>query len=322
MYHELRKRGTSAAHAIRLATREPVPAEAPVGAEIDVTLQATCSAGCELRGLALTLTAPDGVARALPLTTRVAGTREASVSETGPQTLRIPPRVGPHTWTVVCPAQAGSAHSTATLTLTISATPLPASLAVWAIPEPVVAGARFTLKVGVRSSAGCALAGATVELRDADGGTVAHGALGAEPWSGTTALYWSEIAAAAPPTPGVHAWSAHFPGNDDGLPHAPACHRFELSTVAAPEHRLGVIVCDQESGAPIEGMIVRVDAFRATTDASGLAELTVPKGRCSVAVWKSGYEAPETTIDMRADARLAIAVTRLPQEDPDAAWRA
>jgi hypothetical protein len=307
------------AHTVQLATREPVPVEAPVGGDVTVTLQAACPAGCDLRGLGLALTAPDGT----ETTANLASFAERA-SETAPITLRMPGRVGPHVWTVACPAcERGRAHHPPTsLAFTITARPLTASLAIWSIPQPLVAGAHFALKVGVKSSAGCELAGQRVEICDAAGAVAARGVLGDTPWPGTTGLYWVDIAMNAPATPGLTSWSARFTGGDRGLPHAEAASSFELSTVAAPEHRLTVRVCEKATAAPVEDAIVRLGDFRAATDASGTAALELPEGRYKLSIWKSGYEAPETTIDVRADGTLEIEAMRLREEDPDAAWRA
>ncbi len=126
----------------------------------------------------------------------------------------------------------------------------------------------------------------------------------------------------APATPGVTSWSAHFAGCDNGLEHTQAAGSFELSTAAAPEHRLAVTVTERSTGAPVADAVVRLGDFRAATDASGTAELKLPKGRHNLAIWKSGYEVPEQTIEIPTDAAVEVQAERLPEDDPDAAWRA
>ena len=59
------------------------------------------------------------------------------------------------------------------------------SLAVWDIPPTVVAGERFTIKAGAKSSAGCHLGGRRIEACDAAGAVIASGKLSAAPWPGT-----------------------------------------------------------------------------------------------------------------------------------------
>ena len=63
---------------------------------------------------------------------------------------------------------------------------------------PVVAGEKFAIKVGAKSSSGRALAGGRVEVSDAQGAVVASATLGDAPWPGTEALYWTALEVPAP----------------------------------------------------------------------------------------------------------------------------
>jgi hypothetical protein len=47
----------------------------------------------------------------------------------------------------------------------------------------------------------------------------------------------------------------------------------------------------------------------------------VPKGSYDLNVWKSGYEAPTTTISVDADLAVEVVIAPLPEENPDAAWQ-
>ncbi len=97
--------------------------------------------------------------------------------------------------------------------------PHPTSVAVWGAPSPVIAASRFTVTVGVKCAAGYPLAGRPVVIRDEAGRDVGHGTLGAEPRAGTRALYAAAVSLTAPSEPGVHAWTAAFPGaGEAGLP--------------------------------------------------------------------------------------------------------
>ena len=67
--------------------------------------------------------------------------------------------------------------------------------------------------------------------------------------------------------------------------------------------------------------MVRLGAYRAATGQSGSAEIMMPKGSYDLNVWKSGYDAPTTTVAIDADVTLEVAVTAVPEENPDAAWQ-
>src|SRR5947207_3246769 len=93
------------------------------------------------------------------------------------------------------------------------------SLAVWDIPAAVAAGVHFTVKVGAKSSGGTPLGGCRVTVLDSDSAVVASGVLGAEPWQGTDALYWSEVELCAPQAPGLASLSARFDAVSLDEPH-------------------------------------------------------------------------------------------------------
>ena len=75
---------------------------------------------------------------------------------------------------------------------------------------PVVAGERFTIKVGAKSASARALAGGRVEVCDATGTVVASGALGDAPWPGTEALYWTALDVPAPARPTVAEYAVRL----------------------------------------------------------------------------------------------------------------
>jgi hypothetical protein len=194
------------------------------------------------------------------------------------------------------------------------------SLAVWDIPAAIAAGEHFTVKVGAKSSAGCALAGCRIEVLDAAGAVVALGVLGVAPWPGTSALFWSEIELCAPSSPGLAPLAVRFTGDGLEESHEGSSSLFSVAVVAAPEHVLTVAVA--ADGGPLADAIVRAGPVRATTDATGRARLHLAKGRHELAVWKAGYDAPATPLMVEADAFVRIEACVLPQVDPDSVWTA
>ena len=192
------------------------------------------------------------------------------------------------------------------------------SLAVWDIPTPA-AGERFSIKVGAKSSAGCALGARRIEVLDGEA-VVAAGQLGNAPWPGTDALFWAEVELQAPDTPGPTTLAVRFDAAELDEPHEGASASFRVSVVAKPQHSLTVkVVAD---GIPVEDAIVRLGATRATTDASGTAALKLAEGRYDLIVWKTGYDAPITPIAISADAVAQIEMRAVVESDPDAVWTA
>jgi hypothetical protein len=300
----------AAAHAMAIEVDEP--AEIAVGAAFALSVRLSCLAGCDVSGAPIEITGPEGV---VVTCAPAAGLRHV--------TIIAPLQVGEHVWRLACAAHAsdGIHHDAATLPVSIRVQAHETSLAVWAIPSPVVTGQRFTIKVGAKSTSGCDLRGQRIAVCDEAGDVLAAGVLGDTPWVGTSALHWTELALAAPAEAGMFSWSVKFDAADIAVPHHGTSSRFSIAIVRPPEHRLTVKVVERETAAPIENAMVRLGAYRAATGQSGSAEIMMPKGSYDLNVWKSGYDAPTTTVAIDADVTLEVAVTAVPEENPDAAWQ-
>jgi hypothetical protein len=186
------------------------------------------------------------------------------------------------------------------------------------VPETVVAGERFGIKIGAKSSADCALAGCRIEVLDGAGAVVGSGCLGETPWPGTGALFWTDVTLHAPAAPGLLALQARFDAAALEQPHGGASARFSVAVVAQPEHVLTVKVA--AAGIPVEEAYVRLGPHRTVTDAAGTAQLKLAPGTYSLTVWKAGYDAPSTTVEIGANAFVAVEARAQPEEDPDAHW--
>jgi hypothetical protein len=237
--------------------------------------------------------------------------------------LKAPLRVGEHVWRLSCAAHKSSGwhHDASLLRVPVRVRPHETSLAVWAIPSPVVTSRPFAIKVGAKSAAGCDLTGMPIAVRDAAGTMLAGGILGDTPWPGTSSLYWTELTLMAPAEAGMFSWSVELAAADLALPHQGSSSRFSIAIVDPPEHRLTIKVVAQETASPVENAHVRLGAYRATTDSSGFAQLMVPKGAYDLNVWKSGYDAPTASIVIDADLAVEVAIAPMPEENPDAAWQ-
>jgi hypothetical protein len=294
------------------------PAEVAVGADFVLTVMVSCPAGCDLSSIPIEITAPDGAR-----TTVEPGVGDTDVAAARRIALKAPLRAGEQIWLLSCAARkaGGWHHEASQLRVPVRIQPHETSLAVWAIPSPVITGRPFAIKVGAKSAAGCNLAGVPIAVRDEAGKVLASDVLGEKPWPGTSALYWVELALIAPAEAGMFSWSVEFAAAGLALPHHGASSRFCIAIVDPPQHKLTVKVVERETAIPVENAHVRLGAYRAATGSTGIAELMLPKGPYSLNVWKPGYEVPPTPIALDADLALEIAVAAIPEENPDDAWR-
>jgi hypothetical protein len=304
-------------HETRIELCEPAPAELAVGADFVVRIAVACAQGCDLRGMPVEVIAPDGAIVPAKLSILA-----EEVCETDDIVLTAPRVAGEHVWRAVVPAQegAGVGHLRDEVEFRVRAVPLATSLAVWDIPSPVVMGEGFAVKVGAKSSGACALAGRVVEVCDESGAVAARAELGATPLPGTSALYWAPVDLAAPRKEGIATWSVRFAATGLPLPHEHSSSSFSFAVVRAPEHRLTVKIVEKETAAPIADAQIRLGAFRAETDASGLAQVRLPKDTYDVFVWKVGYEAPPTTVDVSGDVAIEVELLVVPEPNPDDMW--
>jgi hypothetical protein len=316
----------AAAHATVITVEDL--AEVAVGAEFVLAVLVSCPAGCDLSGIPIEVMAPDNATATVPppYPPPPAGEGREGVADIAVArriVLKAPLRVGEHVWRLSCAAHKSSGwhHDAYVLRVPVRTRPYETSLAVWAIPSPVVTSRPLAIKVGAKSAAGCDLTGMPIAVRDAAGTVLAGGVLGNTPWPGTSSLYWTELTLIAPAEAGMFSWSVELAAADLALPHQGSSSRFSIAIVAPPEHRLTVKVVAQETASPVENAQVRLGAYRATTDGSGFAQLMVPKGAYDLNVWKSGCDAPTAPIVIDADRTVEIAIAPIPEENPDAVWQ-
>jgi hypothetical protein len=190
-------------------------------------------------------------------------------------------------------------------------------MAVWSVPSPVVMNRSFKVKVGVKCSAMCPLVGRLVEVCDETGARIGESRLSETPWPRTSALYVAEVELATPANEGLSSWSARFPANEPGLPHAEASATFSFRTARPPEHRVTFKVTEKDTKAPLENVDVRLGLYRASTDAQGVATLELPAGVYELDAWKSGYETLPMTVRVSKDLMVQVEAVFSPEKDPD-----
>jgi hypothetical protein len=303
---------------IELALAEPVPEEVDAGAQLMLAIRIAPS-GLNLVGTLFLITADDEVRTRGHLPDLAGEDRDiARIAFTAPE------RIGEFALRLIIPEheREGTICREASLSLRLRTRPHVTSLAVWDCPAPVVIGETFRLKVGAQCSSSCAsLPGCAIEIHDESAAVLAHAALGDTPWPGTQALYWAEIELAAPGREGLHAWTAKLAARELGIAHSQASFAFTVLADAPAAHLVTVAVVEAEKRTPIDNAQVRLGARRAATDERGLARLAVPGGNHELSVWKAGYEAPTSTIEVIQDASVAVEAVLLPVEDPDSYWQ-
>jgi hypothetical protein len=302
-------------HIPLLELYESPPAEIEIDSEIVLKIKLACTQGCDLGELPLVVEDADG---------RVLAHLPPSAEAVREVTMKTPTRTGEQSWRLRSPAheQDGVRHEECTISFAFKTRPHTTSLAVWAVPSPVLMGNRFSINVGAKSSADCTLAGRQILISDAGGAVVASGALRDAPWPGTSALYWTEVELPAPAQEGLAWYTVNFAAKDAAIPHDGSVSKFSVAIVRPGEHRLSIAVLEKDTRTPIEDAQIRLGAYGAATDASGRAEVAVPKGSYELTVWKAGYDAPPRTLEIGADVGIEIEADIVPPENPYAPWTA
>jgi hypothetical protein len=294
------------------------PGEIDAGAGFSILLTITAPPECDHRGAPFIIKDADRTVLAgkLPKLT-------GELHDTAEIALAAPGEVGEFQWTLVLPAREvdGRRCDEASLPFSFRTKPHATSLAVWETPSPVVAGETFSVNVGATCTAGCALGGKRIEIRNAEGTVVAAATLGDSPWPGTTALYWTAVDVQAPKDEGRFSWNVSFSPAELQLPHGHASASLGLLTVAKSDHEVCVRVIVKDTHAPLADVQVRLGAHRASTDETGTARLAVPAGEHTLSIWKTGYDAPDRTICVTASDEVQVEVAALPEPDPFAFWR-
>ena len=231
---------------------------------------------------------------------------ECNGAENGAEVLvlHLPDVAGSYTWTARFNPQErnGVLHEGSLAQFSLDFQPHATSIAVWDVPSPVVVSTRATIKVGVKCSANCSLAGSEIEICDQQGTRVGIGILGDLPWpAATSALYWTEVAVEVPDAEGHHRWTVRFPESGPEHAHGPASHSFGFTTTRRPEHIVTVAVVDEETKRPVAGADVLLAPYRARTDAHSVATIEAPKGNYKLRVTKRGHEAFQSIVSVASD---------------------
>jgi hypothetical protein len=290
-------------------------------AEMALKARVSCSSACDLWGQTVKVIAQDGTVVGESVLTSFDGT----ASETDEFAVRVPFEPGDYVWTVVFPAQErkGTLHEESSAPLSFIVTSHATSVEVWDVPSPIGLGDEFEIKVGVRCSSDCVLAGQTIEIYDHEGTEAGTGTLSDDPLPDTTALYWAEMELKAPAVEGRHRWTVNFPQPDPDSPHEEASSTFTFVTARHPEHVVTIQVVDKDAKTPTANAHVRLrprayrgSTYMVRTDEDGVARLNVPRGVYQLYAWGEQYEKMLPSIEVESDLTVQAELSK-----PRGSWR-
>jgi hypothetical protein len=303
------------AHHQRICAVKVSPSEVAAGAELTVAVGVSCPHRCDLRGHGVAIQNRDGAELASCELTEF----EGETYVTSAFVLATPVEVGEHTWRAILAGHQrdGVLHQPTFTAFSFATKAHAASVNVWGLPSAIAAGEPFRLKVGVKCSAGCKLAGGAVGIFDHEGRQVGDGRLLNEVWPGTSALYFAEVEARAPLTAGAYEWHVKAPGSALPPPHAAGSSTLTIKVVGAPDCELTVAAFDRATQMPIKGAHILLHPYRASTDATGVAKVKILRGRYKLYVSGFNYIPCENTIDIEGDVATRVELAPEPEGHED-----
>ncbi len=287
---------------------EVSPDVVDAGAEMTLHARVVCSPSGDLIGHTLKVKDEAGADAGVLALTDIDDEENA----TGAAALKAPVKTGDYVWSVLCPAvvKDGVSYAEASKTISFTVKPHTTRVLAWDIPSTVVAGDRFTIKVGIKCSSECSFADKAFAIHDHEGAEVASGALSGDIWPGTSGLYFAAVELKAPSSADLYQWSVKSAGKDLARPHAEGAAEFSLRVVSRPECLVKVEAVDKVSQEPVAGAQVALHPYKAVTDERGFAEIRVAKGAYDLFVAKRKYLTlglpVEVTADMTARAELDL----------------
>ena len=289
--------------------------------DMALKVKVSCSSGCELWGRTVKIIAQDGVA----VEETVLVSFDGTANETDEFLVRAPFEPGEYTCTALFPAQErkGILHEESSAPFSFVVKQHATSVEVWDVPSPIAVGDEFKIKVGVKCSAECNLAGQAIEIYDHEGARVAAGTLGEVPWPESSAVYWAEVETKAPGIEGRHRWTVRFLEPDLEVTHKEASCSFAIVTARQPEYVVTIEVVEKDTKTPIKNAHVRLrplmyrgSTYMTHTDEGGVARLKVPRGKYQLYVWGDEYEKVVPSVKVDSDLTIKPELS-----DPLYSWR-
>ncbi|CAM9923355.1 unnamed protein product [Chrysoparadoxa australica] len=317
-------------HLVRIDVKKPLPEKLDVGAPFvfDLVVEPKCD--CDLTGIPWNVIDASGAKVAegrLPDLHRPTPESDEYDPRHGPVDMRpsapfiltAPATIGFHEWKLLLPTAVkdGVAHTATDLSLSFSTRGHRLSMSVWDHPSPVAKGESFSLKIGAKCSSNCSLAGQQIKIVDAEGAVVTKSCLRDSLWTGTNALYWTEVELTAPKVEGLHRWLACADAPNSALPHdGSAKAGFSFVVTQRPKNRVSVKLTDKTTGAPVSGAHVRFGPFHCFTNNTGIAVLNLPNGNFTLIVSKPNHEVKSRHVAVTENLEMKVDVIVHPEPDP------
>ena len=284
------------------------PDTVDAGAEIILHARVSCVPSCDLTGHRLLVKDGVGAEPGVLELTEI----DDHANAVGALALKAPLEPGDHVWSVLSPAvvKKGVSYEETSKVISFTVKPHTTRVLAWDIPPTVVAGDRFTIKIGIKCSSECVFTNKAFEVYDHDGAEIASGVLSDDIWPGTSGLYFAELELQAPSSASLYHWTVKSAGGDIESPHDEGATEFSLRVVSPPECLVTVEAVDKISREPLVGARVALHPYKAVTNERGFAEIRLAKGAYNLFVAKTRYLTLglpiEVTADMTARAELDL----------------
>ena len=243
---------------------------------------------------------------------------DESANETVEFAVQTPNNPGVYTWIVAFTAEEkdGILHEESAVPFSFVVKPHTTSMVVWDVPSPIVLNSKFAIKVGVKCSAECKLAGQAITICDHEQTPVATARLSDAVLSASSPLHWAEVELQAPGAEGYFDWTARFAKPDLELAHEGASSSFSFGIVQPPEHVVTVEVIDHVEKTPIANAQVILHPYQGICDEHGIARIWVTKGEYKLWILiNEKYLKYRTKVNVASDIEIKAELLAAP-EDP------
>jgi hypothetical protein len=313
-------------HSTRIELLPAPPARIGAGAPLTSRIRLVCPFGCKLKGQSISRVGADGEI----LSSHVLAFHRSGGSESDTVEFRAPSDSAEWTLKLAFDGTEGDPadHAPSDAEFKFEVWEFgEVTLAAWAFPAEIFAGAPLRFKVGAKSSSDADLAGARIEVRDPEGSPIGDGLLGTDDVA-KMGLYSVWVDTTAPATPGRVTWLVNLASRS--LPKSHAVEPFRVGFVArpAPDSIVRVRVLDEHSQKAVPDAGVKLTrigdsvpmSFSGRTDDSGLSELRVPAGRYVAHVWRPDYRATSAETEIDGEIDLEIRAPHKPRKKREEIW--